>query len=129
MAASPTARSLAYAREQGWLVGVTEHWNPHARIRQDLFGFIDVVVIDGDVRAGGILAVQATTGSNASKRVQKILDTPDAETWLRAGLRIEVWSWRKLKVKRGGIAYRWELDRRPVTLDDFERRGDDSSGP
>ena len=99
------------------LAGITERWNPHAKVRIDLFGFVDIVVIDDD----GILGVQATSGPNAAARVKKILDEPKAERWLNAGARIEVWSWRRLKVKRGGKAIRWELDRRPVTADDFEK--------
>jgi hypothetical protein len=117
MAASPTSRSLDYCRKNGMLAGVTERWNPHAKVRHDLFGFVDIVVIDDD----GILGVQATSGANAAARVKKILDEPKAERWLRAGARIEVWSWSKRKLKRGGKAFRWELDRRPVTVIDFEK--------
>jgi hypothetical protein len=35
---TPTQRSLAYLRAEGWQVAIVERWNPHARIRQDLFG-------------------------------------------------------------------------------------------
>lgn len=112
----PTQRSMEFCRKEGMLAGVTERWNPHARIRQDLFGFIDLIVLDGD----GAIGVQATSGSNAAKRIHKIVDEPKARTWLENGQRIEVWSWRKIKLKRGGLRYRWDLDRRPVTLDDID---------
>ena len=121
MASSPTARSLTYCRSLGLLAGVTERWNPHAKIRQDLFGFIDLIVIDGHSISGqGIIGVQATSGSNAAARVKKILAEPRARRWLEARCRIEVWAWKKKKIKRGGTAFRWVLDRRPVTLEDFD---------
>ena len=42
----PTQRTLARLRQEGALeVAIVEHWNPHARIRQDLFGFIDILAI------------------------------------------------------------------------------------
>jgi hypothetical protein len=41
MATSPTQLSLKKLREEGYTVAVVEHWNSFARIRQDLFGFID----------------------------------------------------------------------------------------
>ena len=110
MAASPTQRSLEFARRQGWLAGVVERWNPHARIRQDLFGFVDLVVVDDQP---GVLAVQATSGSNVASRLAKIrgLDTAAPARWLQAGNRIEVWGWRK------AANGRWQLRRERVELE------------
>jgi hypothetical protein len=116
MAATPTSRSLAYCKKHGLLAGVVERWNPHAKIRQDLFGFIDLIVIDWE----GVIGVQATSATNAASRIKKILEEPRAAQWLSSYCRIEVWSWKKKKIKRGGVAFRWILDRRPVTLKDFE---------
>ena len=42
---TPTQRTLKHMRERGYTCQVVEHWNPFARIRQDLYGFIDR---DGD---------------------------------------------------------------------------------
>ena len=47
-------------RDQGYKVWITEHWNPWARIRQDLFGCIDLLAIGN----GETLAVQTTSRSN-----------------------------------------------------------------
>lgn len=88
---SPTQRSLAYLREQGYTAAVVERWNPHARIRQDLFGFVDLVAI----RDGETLAVQACSGSDVSKRVAKIAASEAAPKVRSAGWRIEVHGWRK----------------------------------
>lgn len=89
---SPTQRTLQRLRNDGYLAAVVEHWNPHARVRNDLFGFIDVLA----VRDGEILAVQATSGSNGASRVKKIAEHPNVGAIRKAGIRIEVWAWRRL---------------------------------
>jgi hypothetical protein len=83
-------------RADGWLVAVVERWNPYAKIRQDLFGFIDLIAIKGDAT----LAVQTTSGSNASARVKKIRETQAASVWLESPSRtIIVHGWRKVGAK------------------------------
>lgn len=87
---SPTQRSLAYLREQGYLVAVVERWNPHARIRQDLWGWCDLLAL----RKGEVLAVQVTS-AGVAERIKKIQES-ETVTWVRdAGIRIEVHGWRK----------------------------------
>ena len=87
---SPTQRSLAYLREQGYLVAIVERWNPHARIRQDLWGWCDLLAI----RKSEVLAVQVTA-SAVSDRIKKIQES-ETVAWVRdAGIRIEVHGWRK----------------------------------
>ena len=50
MSSSPTQRSLKLMRERGYLCEITERWNPFAKIRQDLFHFVDVLCIkDGEI--------------------------------------------------------------------------------
>src|SRR5574343_733329 len=93
MTISPTQRTLKYLREKGYICAITEHWNPHARIRQDLFGFIDLLALGID----RIVAIQCTSGANLSARVQKIRSLADAVLWYRAGGDILVIGWRKLK--------------------------------
>jgi len=88
---SPAQRSLAHLREAGYLAQVVERWNPHARIRQDLFGVVDIVAI----RAGETLAVQATSGSNVAARVRKIADAEALPALRAAGWRLVVHGWRK----------------------------------
>lgn len=85
---SPTQRSLAYLRSAGYEAQVVERWNAFARLRQDLFGFIDVVAI----RPAAILAVQATASAVAD-RIAKIKAEPKAVAWLAAGGSIEVHGW------------------------------------
>lgn len=87
---TPTQRSLAYLREQGYTVAITEKWNPHARIRQDLFGFIDLLAI----RKGETLAVQVTS-TGVSSRIKKIMESDYLPKVRDAGWRIIVHGWRK----------------------------------
>jgi len=90
---SPTQRTLARLRKDGWTAQVVERWNPYAHIRQDLFGIIDILAI----RKDEILGVQATSGSNVPARVKKSLEEgrESLERWLLAGGHYEVWGWAK----------------------------------
>jgi len=87
---SPMQRSLRHLRDQGYLVAIVERWNPHAGIRQDLFGWIDLLAI----RDGETLAVQ-TTASAVAARIRKIADSETLPAVRRSGWRILVHGWRK----------------------------------
>jgi len=91
--ASPTSRSLELLRSEGYLCEVVEKWNQWSKTRKDLYGFIDILA----VRKGEVLGVQATSGSNVSGRVAKITEHENVGQVREAGIRIEVWGWRKLK--------------------------------
>ena len=122
---SPTQRSLAHAREQGWPVAIVEHWNMHAKIRQDLWGVIDLLVLDD---GQGVLGVQACAGASHAARMTKVRETIHGavvepatdrarasaltkaaalKAWLAKGNRIEVWSWSKKGPR--GKRKTWEL--------------------
>ena len=88
---SPTARSLAHLRELGYTAKVVEHWNPYAKIRQDLFGADILALKSGEP----VLVVQATTGSNHAARRTKLDVEGYTALWEGAGAMIEVWSWSK----------------------------------
>jgi hypothetical protein len=89
---TPTQRSLAKLRSEGFLVAVVEHWNSFVRRRQDLFGFADLLAVRGDLA----LLVQTTTGSNAAARVEKIRECAAAQYWLASPNRkITVHGWSK----------------------------------
>lgn len=100
---SPTQRSLAALRNDAWTVQIVERWNPFAKVRQDMFGFIDLVAMSP---SRGILAVQTTSGGNVSARVEKIRQEPRAALWLASGGRIQVHGWRKVGAK--GTRKTWE---------------------
>jgi hypothetical protein len=113
---SPTQRSLQHCRKNGWIAGVVEKWNQYARIRQDLFGCIDMIVID-DLEQGP-LAVQATSGSGHAARRKKSIAEPRLKLWLESPARFEIWSWSKKGPK--GKRKLWTLRREPITLDHLE---------
>lgn len=91
--ASPTSLTLRKLREDGYTAQIVEVWNPHARIRQDLFGFIDVLA----VRKGETLAVQTTSAHNVPSRIHKIADSPLIAVVREAGWSVRVHGWAKVK--------------------------------
>lgn len=104
---SPTQRTLAAMRDGGRLCGIVERFNPHAGpfgIRQDLFGFIDIICIDP---VEGIVAIQSC-GQDISGHVKKLTEERNENMfeWLKYAP-VELWGWRKVKLKRGGKAMRW----------------------
>jgi hypothetical protein len=88
---SPTSRSLELLRSRGYRCAVVERFNPYARIRQDLFGIVDILAI----RTGETLAVQTTSGSHVSDRVTKIAECDAIGDIRKAGWRVHVHGWRK----------------------------------
>ncbi len=90
---SPTQRSKKLLEDQGYLVAVVEKWNPHAKIRQDLFGFVDLIAI----RENETLGVQTTSYSNVSARINKIAEHENVGMVRKAGWRIVVHGWHKPK--------------------------------
>ena len=93
MAESATSRTMRTLRKEGYVCAVVEHWNAHVKIRQDLFGFIDVIAI----KPGITIGVQCTSMTNLSHRRDKIKAEPRARMWLAAGNTIELWGWAKRK--------------------------------
>lgn len=109
---TPTTRSLELLRSEGYTVAITEHWNAYARIRQDLFGFIDLIAIKEGV--SGVLAIQTTTAAHVSARFEKIAGNPVLKVWLLSGNKIEIHGWG-LRGKRGQRKL-WTVIRKPVTF-------------
>lgn len=122
---SPTQRSKALLEQDGWTVAIVERWNPHVRVRQDLWGFADLIAMKP---GHAPKLVQVTSGSNVASRISKIREEPHARVALESGFSIEVHGWRKLKVKRGGKAVRWTPRIEPVTREDFACRSTLSDG-
>ena len=92
MASSPTRRTLAHLRKAGYpLVQVVEKWNPHAGVRQDLFGIIDVLAVG----PRGVLAVQCTSGAHVASRLAKIRESEALPVLKSAGFDVRVHGWRK----------------------------------
>ena len=93
MATSPTILTLKNLRKRGYLAAVVEKWNPHAHIRQDLFGFIDVI----GVGPLGTIGVQCTTKDHISDRIKKIADHENIGHVREGDWLLEVHGWAKVK--------------------------------
>lgn len=91
MTLTPTQLSLRHLRADGWTAEVVEHWNSHAGIRQDLFGFVDIIALRGP----DTLAVQTTSAANVASRVKKIALCQHVGAVREAGWFLHVHGWRK----------------------------------
>lgn len=119
---TPTARSLAWARAKGWDAQTVERWQRIAKpapggppgVRIDLFGFADIVCLDG---LPGVHGIQATSAANVSARLAKARELPVLRRWLEAGNRLTILGWSK----RGAAGKRklWGCRAVVVTLADL----------
>lgn len=121
MSLSPTQRTLRYLKEQGRICAIVERYNPHAGmfgIRQDLFGIIDIIALDP---SRGVIGVQSC-GNSFREHWVKITEecAQSANDWLSTpGTALELWAWRKVKLKRGGKQMVWRPRIEEVTLEDL----------
>jgi len=91
---SPTQRTLARLKKENYdLIAITERWNPWAKVRQDLYGVIDILAI----KDGSTVALQVTSYSNISSRVRKITESPALPFLRAANWSILVEGWKKEK--------------------------------
>lgn len=111
MKTSPTQRSLALLRKEGYTAQVVERYSMYARVRIDLFGCIDIVAIKPGVP--GVLGVQTTSRGNQSARTKKAKAIPELQVWLGCGNSFEVHGWAKGGAR--GKRKTWQVVRTPVT--------------
>lgn len=101
---SPTQRSLALLREQGYHAEVVEKWAGGKR--HDLWGWCDILALRDrnysitvdEVESPvftDVLAVQTTTASNMSARIKKIGDSDTVGLVRACGIQIAVHGWAK----------------------------------
>ena len=111
--------SLARLRKAGYVAGIVEKWNPHARCRQDFLGFADIVAVHPGHQ--GCIAVQTCTLATLAVHVRKIMETEklvlNLHSWLAAGNYLEVWGW-SLKGMAGKRKLVLPTDRAIVPGDD-----------
>lgn len=105
-------RAIIEANKRGW-----HPWPVERRKRNqkfgftpvDLWNFLDILCMDGEPGVHGIQACQ----SDVSSHLRKMSDEPAVAKYvalfLARGNRVSVFGFRKLKVKRGGVAVRWTL--------------------
>lgn len=107
---SPTQRSLKLLRDEGYKAQVVEKWNMFAHVRQDLFGFIDIVAIKKGVK--GVLGVQTTSATHLSDHMKKYENMEVIRLWLETGNKFELHGWRKTGKK--GKRKTWTVIRRTI---------------
>ncbi len=113
---SPTQRSKKYLEELGYRVAVVEKWNQWAKVRQDLFGCIDLLAIKPNCKP---LGVQCTSHPNLTSRVDKCRVL--GQVWLSTGhTQLEAWAWRKLKGAKRLVLDRREIPRHRRTTYDHD---------
>jgi len=87
---SPTQRTNQWLRENGYMVANCQFWHHFAKLKQDLWGFIDTWAVNEERD----ILIQSTTAGHRSERVKKILANTAAPQLLHRH-DIEVWSWAK----------------------------------
>lgn len=87
---SITQRTVDYYAAKGYISCAAESYNAYSGRKNDLFGFIDIVVL---ARKEGVLGVQVSSQANHSARKNKILASTNAIFWLQSGARIIVMTW------------------------------------
>lgn len=125
---TPTQRTIRELKNQGRRCAIVEKFNrfgggirpdgSRTGVRQDLFGIIDVLALDPE---RGVIGVQCC-GSDFAGHIRKILVEKAQETldWLQTpGTVLEIWGWRKIKVKRGGKAMVWSPRIREIVVEDI----------
>lgn len=107
---SPVQRTLALWWERK-AEGSDITWQPVERRvgfgkmarKFDLFGFADYIYLED----GRTVLVQIGGPGTHKAHYEKILAEPRALQWLKCGNEIELITWSKKLVKRGGKAKRW----------------------
>lgn len=84
-------------RERGWQAEVVEKFNHYAKIRQDAFGFGDILAFHPEMKI--IALLQTTSRSNFSSRRKKILKLKEAAGWEEAGGRVILHGWKGSDLK------------------------------
>lgn len=88
------------------ICAIVEKWNSHVRIRQDLFGIIDIIALDPE---HGVVGVQST-GQAFNEHLNKLTGEKAQETldWLNTpGTKLYLYGWRKVSKQRGSKVKVW----------------------
>ena len=116
---SPTQRTLGYFRRRGALAAVVERYNAFVKrpdggsgVRMDLWGFIDVLVVEPGTL--GVKALQVCRTADMATRETKIRSEkvwPKVLVWLAAQNRVLIVGWEK----RGAHSKRWTMSTREIS--------------
>lgn len=128
---TPVQRTLKHLRDEGKVYAVVERYVQRKGmafgIRQDLFGIIDVVMVDPD---DGIIGIQCCGVGSWSSHYKKITEDTElvrgtdhtrpvlALMWMKHAT-LMLWQWRKILKCRGGKKMIWSPRVHVFTEGDF----------
>lgn len=98
---TPTQRTLAWLRENGYAACVVERFIAPRKIRIDAFGFADILaygkdpLFPGNVPTHGTMLVQCTTSSNLAAHRTKMQENGHVKGWISAGGHVLLFGWSK----------------------------------
>ena len=116
---SPTQRTLALLREQGYNPWIVERFiqsKPFGK-RVDLYNIIDIIALTPE----GVMGVQSC-GAAFSEHMRTLTETHKEESraWLECpGTSLYLYGWRKLKKVKGKKAMVWTPRIQEITLEEL----------
>ncbi len=115
---SPVERTLKFIREQGGFPWMVERYIHQRKLKIDFLHIIDLLALSRH----GVEGWQVC-GSDFAAHKAKIMEEHRDNTvkWLETpGTKLFLIGWRRVKLKRGGKAMRWEPRLARLTLEDGE---------
>jgi len=112
-----TQLSMNLLRKSKCMVAVVEKWNPFVKIknkkgverigvRQDLFGFADIIAI---TPTGQFSFIQLTDMTHLSKHRRKILENKNAIELMARGVKVVLHGWKDNGVREKNTGLRYEV--------------------
>ena len=116
---SPTQRTLAYLREEGYHADVVERFIRNPKVpgggfRRDYMHFGDILAFSNN----STVMVQSC-GQSFSSHLKDLLANPHVPLWLAGPRKLILIGWRKLVKKRGSKQRVWTPRIREITIKDF----------
>jgi hypothetical protein len=115
----PVQRTLQLLRRQGHLCAAVERYNSFAKVRQDLFKWVDIVTLPPPP-ATSVTGLQICSMSDHAARATKMLSPavlPNVLRWLQAGGHAAIVAWTRHQSKLRKTA-RWSATRFALRLTD-----------
>ena len=104
-------RTTEILRKHELIYQKVEYWHSFARKRIDLFGIIDILVLDCHRTIGLQIC-----GSDLASHKQKMIESNNTIPWIEAGNELQIHSWRRLVKVRGKKAKYWDCRKVDVLL-------------
>ncbi len=110
-----TQRTLKYLRDEDYTTAFVEKYVYQVKKKFDMFGIIDIVAI----KLGETVGVQSC-GLDFTSHDRTILGHENSLKWLKAGNRLMLIGWNKVKKVRGGKVMIWKIRVKEYKINDFQ---------